>query len=89
MHQPLWQVLIRTVAYTFTEGLGYAVNYFKGYVEEWKNGGEQFPDERVRRYYRSERTKEWLRSFFTRLSGRTDPHKILKTSIVNRKDVFD
>ena len=89
MHQPLWQVLIRTVAYTFTEGVGYAVNYFKGYVEEWKNGGEQFPDERVRHYYRNERTKEWLRSFFARLGGRTDPHKILKTSIVNRKDVFD
>jgi hypothetical protein len=89
MHQPLWQVLIRTVAYTFTEGLRYAGNYFKGYVEEWKNGGEQYPDERVRRYYRTERTKEWLRSFFARLSGRLDPHKILKARIVSRKDVFD
>ena len=89
MHQPLLQVLIRTVAYTFTEGLRYAGNYFKGYVEEWKNGGEQYPDERVRRYYRTERTKEWLRSFFARLSGRLDPHKILKARIVSRKDVFD
>ena len=89
MHQPLWQVLIRTVAYTFTEGLRYAGNYFKGYVEEWNNGGEQYPDDRVRRYYRTERTKEWLRSFFARLSGRLDSHKILKARIVSRKDVFD
>lgn len=88
MHQPLWQVLIRVFAYIFTESPGYALNYLSGFIGEWKRGGEQFPDNRIRRYYRVDRTKEWLRLIFAGVTRGKNPHKILKVRSITRDDIF-
>ncbi|ODS30004.1 MAG: hypothetical protein SCARUB_04888, partial [Candidatus Scalindua rubra] len=43
---------------------------------------------RVRRYYRTERTKEWLRSLIAQLGEGEDPHRILKARTVTREDIY-
>ncbi|MBN2016600.1 MAG: glycosyltransferase family 2 protein [Candidatus Cloacimonetes bacterium] len=60
LHQPFWQVFIRTCALIlkghFKRGFYYIIGFYKAC---WHRE-EQFPDKEIRHYYRYTRTLEWI-----------------------------
>lgn len=88
LHQPIWQVLIRTCAKLMRGNFSSALNYMSGYIKEWWNKGEQFPDKDIRHYYRVERTLEWIRSVWFHIEGGKDPSKIISVKGIAENEIF-
>ena len=89
LHQPLWQVSIRALAKALKGNISSAYYYLFGYINEWNNRGEQFPDDNVRKYYRRERGKEWLTSIYCKIIGTQSPHRIITVRKVSEEEIFN
>lgn len=89
LHQPFWQVFVRAVFKSAKGNLEPAIYYLKGYLSEKKNKGEQFPDPEVRRYYRRERAKEWLRSIKANIFGGKNPHALIPVRNIDISQILD
>ncbi|HHJ52556.1 MAG TPA: glycosyltransferase family 2 protein [Caldithrix abyssi] len=88
LHHPAHQIVVRAVAKALKKRPSAGWHYLKGYFSEWKTGGRRFPDDDVRRYYRRERTREWLRTIVSLLTGKENPHRFIPVRIVTEDEIF-
>jgi len=89
LHQPLWQVTVRAGAKALNGNISSAYYYLLGYLNEWRNRGERFPDDKVRKYYRKERGREWLISIYCKIRGKQSPHRIITVRHIREEEIFN
>ncbi len=88
LHHPLHQIITRALFKAAKKHPAAGWNYLKGYLSEWKAGGEQFPDNDVRRYYRVERTREWLHAIASAVTRKENPHRFIPVRTVSDEEIF-
>lgn len=88
LHQPFFQILTRAFFKALKGNPKAARYYVKGYVKEWRAKGQRFPDPKVRRYYRYERSKEWLSIIGSKFSGKPNPHRFIPVRVIKEEDIF-
>ncbi|WP_456443355.1 glycosyltransferase family 2 protein [Caldithrix abyssi] len=88
LHHPFFQVLTRAFFKSLKSKSLIGWYYIKGYLQEMRRGGEQFPDPAVREYYRKERSREWLRIIRARLTGGENVHGLIPQQVVPESKIF-
>lgn len=77
LQNPPIQVIIRGFGYVFKIGLGFGLNYIRGYFSELVKAGEKVENEFLIHYYHRMRYQEWWTHFINKLKGVTSPYRFV------------
>jgi len=88
LHQPVWLIIVRATAKVIQGDIKTAYHYISGYIREWLRNGEKYPDNQVRRYYRSVRLSEWIYAIQCKIAGKPNPHRLIPLQEVFPDEIF-
>jgi len=89
LHQPFWQIFIRSAAWLLKGKFIKGIYYYFGFLKGWWNHEDQFPDRKIRYYYRYTRSKEWLKMLGTKFGKKTGSARTIPVKEIAHKEILN
>ena len=89
LHQPFWQVIIRSIAWGLKGKFIKGIYYYIGFLQGWCKNEEQFPDREIRNYYRYTRTYEWIKMIGTKIQKKPGCANTIPVKEISPKEILN